>query len=92
MLISKQVCIFVRQIQIHPKLFSSKLQKNVSRPRAASSTYWVDLQLQGTEKSKFTAIKIIWRIERRKKNILAKQRQLEGLRQRCHEQLSVIIK
>jgi hypothetical protein len=50
------------------------------------------LTLEGTEKSKLTAIKITWRIERRKKDILAKQQQLEGLRQRCHEPLRVIIK
>ena len=50
------------------------------------------LTLQGTEKSKLTAIKITWRIERRKKDILAKQQQLEGLRQRCREQLDSIIK
>lgn len=50
------------------------------------------LTLQGTEKSKLTAIKITWRIERRKKDILAKQQQLEGLRQRCRDQLDSIIK
>jgi hypothetical protein len=50
------------------------------------------LTTQGTEKSRLTAIKITWKIERRKKDTLAKRQQLEGLRQRCHEQLSVIIK
>jgi hypothetical protein len=50
------------------------------------------LTLQGKEKSRVDAIKITWKIERRKKDILAKQQQLEGLRKRCHDQLSVVIK
>jgi hypothetical protein len=50
------------------------------------------LTLQGKEKSKVDAIKITWRIERRKKDILAKQQQLESLRKRCHDQLSMVIK
>jgi len=50
------------------------------------------LTLQGKEKSKFDAIKITWRIERRKNDILDKQQQLKGLRKRCHHQLSVVIR
>jgi hypothetical protein len=50
------------------------------------------LTLRGKEKSKVDAIKITWRIERRKKDILAKQQQLESLRKRCHDQLSMVIK
>ena len=50
------------------------------------------LTLQDNEKSRMNAIKVTWEIERRKKDILAKQQQLENLRERCHEQLSVVIK
>lgn len=38
------------------------------------------------------ALKVTLEIERRKKDILAKQQQLEKLRERCYEQLSVVIK
>lgn len=50
------------------------------------------LTMPDKERSKVMAIRITWRIERSKKDILAKQQQLEGLRQRCHEQLSVLIR
>lgn len=50
------------------------------------------LTMPDKERSKVIAIRIAWRIERSKKDILAKQQQLEGLRQRCHEQLNVLMR
>jgi hypothetical protein len=49
------------------------------------------LTLKEDDRSKRSAFKIAVKGERKKKEILAKQRELEALRQRCHEQLSVIV-
>jgi len=44
------------------------------------------------DKSRFNALKIVAKGEWKKKDIQAKQTQLEVLRQQCHEQLSVVIR
>ena len=48
--------------------------------------------LKDDDKSRLNALKIVANGEWKKKDILAKQNQLEVLRQQCHEQLSVIIR
>jgi hypothetical protein len=50
------------------------------------------LVLKDDDKSKRSAFKVALRGEWKKKDILAKQHELELLRQKCHEQLSVIVR
>jgi len=50
------------------------------------------LVIQDDGKSKKAAVRIAFRIKRRGKDILAKQQQLEILRQKCHKQVSEIVR
>jgi hypothetical protein len=47
---------------------------------------------KGQDKSKKKALKIALSGEWKKKEIVAKQNRLEALRQRCHEQLGVVVR
>jgi hypothetical protein len=44
------------------------------------------------ENSRWNAVKMTGRAERKKPKLLAKQQKLEDLRRRCHEQLSIMIR
>lgn len=50
------------------------------------------LSMKQEEKSKWSAFKSTTKLEFRKNEVLAKQQKLELLRQRCHEQLSIMIR
>lgn len=50
------------------------------------------ISMKHEERSKWNAFKSTARTEYKKNEILAKQQKLELLRQRCHEQLSIMIR